>query len=57
MRAMKKDSTFHKVIQTQQALKDAEGFDWLKSTELAIHKLKFLLNQLFVKQALLDEKD
>ena len=52
MHAMKKDPTFRKVIQTQQELKDTEGFDWLESTELAIDKRKFLLNRLFVKQAL-----
>ena len=44
MRAMKKDPTFKKVIETQKELKDTEGFDWLESTELAIDKRKFLLN-------------
>ena len=44
MRAMKKDSTFLKVIETQKDLKDTEGFDWLESTELAIDKRKCLLN-------------
>ena len=38
MRAMKKDPTFKKVMETQKELKDTEGFDWLKSTELAIDK-------------------
>ena len=28
MRAMKKDSTFKKVTETQKELKDTEGFDW-----------------------------
>ena len=52
MRAMKKDSTFfRKVMETQKDLKDAEGFDWLESTELAIDKRKFLLNRLFGQQA------
>ena len=36
MRAMKKDYTFQKVMETQKDLKDADGFDWLESTELAI---------------------
>ena len=36
MRAMKKDSTFrnYKVIQTQQEVKDTEGFDWPESNKL-----------------------
>ena len=38
MRAMKKDPTFKKVMETQKELKDTEGFDWLESTELAIDK-------------------
>ena len=50
MHAMKKDSTFRKVMQTRQDLKDSEGYDWLESTELAVDKRKFLLNRLFVKQ-------
>ncbi|CAH3178530.1 unnamed protein product [Porites lobata] len=50
MRAMKKDITFKKVIETQKELKDTEGFDWLESTELAIDKPKFLLNRLYQKQ-------
>ena len=52
MHAMKKDSTFQKVMQTQKDLKDTEGFDWQESIELAIDKRKFLLNRLFVKQEL-----
>ena len=44
MRAMKKDYTFQKVMETQKDLKDTDGFDWLESTELAIYKRKFLLN-------------
>ena len=50
MHAMKKDSTLRKVMETQEDLKDTEGFDWLEPTELAIDKRKFLLNGLFVKQ-------
>ena len=50
MRAMKKDPTFKKVMETQKELKDTEGFDWLESTELAIDKRKFLLNRLYQKQ-------
>ena len=49
MRAMKKDYTLQKVMETQKDLKDTDGFDWLESKELAIVKQKFLLNRLFVK--------
>ena len=49
MRAMKKDPTFKKVMETQKELKDTEGFDWLESTELAIDQRKFLLNRLYEK--------
>ena len=38
MRAIKKDYTFQKVMETQKDLKDTDGFDWLESTELAIDK-------------------
>ena len=31
MRAMKKDPTFKKVMETQKDLKDSEGFDWLET--------------------------
>ena len=35
MRAMKKDPTLKKVMETEiKELKDSEGFDWLESTEL-----------------------
>ena len=50
MHAMKKGSTFQKVMQTQKELKDKEGSDWQESAELAIDKRKFLLNRSFVKQ-------
>ena len=30
MHAMKKDSTFRKVMETQRELKETEGFDWLE---------------------------
>ena len=57
MRAMKKDPTFKKVMETQKELKDTEGFDWLESTELAIDKRKFLLNRLYQKQPIPQAKD
>ena len=56
-RAMKKDTTFRKIMETQKDLKDTEGFDWLESTELAIDKRKFLLNRLFAKQAVIGDED
>ena len=55
MRAMKKDYTFLKVMETQKDLKD--GLDWLESTELAIDKRKFLLNRLFVEQPIPQDED
>lgn len=36
-RAMKKDCTFRKAMETQKELQDSEGFDFLESTELAIN--------------------
>ena len=57
MRAMKKDPTFKKVMETQKELKDTEGFDWLESTELAIDKRKFLLNRLYQKQPIPQDQD
>ena len=57
MRAMKKDPTFKKVMETQKELKDTEGFDWLESTELAIDKRKFLLNRLYQQQPIPQDED
>ena len=57
MRAMKKDPTFKKVMETQKELKDTEGFDWLESTELAIDKRKFLLNRLYEKRPIPQDQD
>ena len=33
MHAMKKDSTFRKVLETKNELKETESYDWLESTE------------------------
>ena len=57
MRAMKKDPTFKKVMETQKELKDTEGFDWLESTELAIDKQKFLLSRLYEKRPIPQDQD
>ena len=35
---MKKDYIFQKVMETQNDLKETDGFDWWESTELAIDK-------------------
>ena len=45
------------VLETSKDLKDAEGFDWLESTELGIDKRKFLLNRLFAKQDINREEE
>ena len=56
MRAMKKDPTFKKVIETQKELKDTEGFDGLPlpnhmyfETDFKIFKMYFqYLNTIFL---------
>ena len=57
MRAMEKDPTFKKVMETQKERKDSEGYDWLESTELAIDKWKFLVNRLYEKQPIPQDQD
>ena len=57
MRAMEKDPTFKKVMETQEERKNSEGYDWLESTELAIDKRKFLLNRLYEKQPTPQDQD
>ena len=58
MRAMKKDPTFQKVIETQREFKDTEGFDYLARIDrIAIDKRKFLLSGLFVTQSIPNDKD
>ena len=57
MRAMKKDPTFKKVMETQTELKGSEGFDWLESTELTIDNRKFLPNGLYEKQPFPRDQD
>ena len=57
LRAMKKDYTFQKVMKTQKDLKDMDGFNWLKSPELAIDKRKILVDRLFVKQSIPQDED
>ena len=58
MRAIKKDPTFQTVIETQREFKDAEGYDWLESTELDIDKHKFsVLDRLFVTQSIPNDEN
>ena len=58
MRAMKKDPTFKKVMETPKALKNSEGFDWSESTELdKLDKRKFLLNRMYEKQPIPQDQD
>ena len=49
MRAMKKDPTFRKLMETQEEVKDSE--------ELAIDKRKFLLNRLYEKRSIPRDED
>jgi len=49
MRAIKKDPTFRKLMETQEELKDSE--------ELAIDKRKFLLNRLYEKRPIPPDED
>ena len=44
-------------METPKELIGTEGFDWLKWTELAIDKQKFLLNQLYQKQLIPQDED
>ena len=57
MHAMKKDSTFKKVMETPKKLKDSEGFDWPESTVLANDKRKFLLIRLYENQPIPPDQD
>ena len=40
MRAVEKDPTFKKVMETQKERRKDSGYDWLESTELAICRVK-----------------
>ena len=57
MRAIKKDPTFKKVMETPKALNNSEGFGWSESIELAIDKRKFLLNRMYEKQPIPQDQD
>ena len=49
MRAMKKDYTFQKVMETQKDLKDTDGFDWLESYQNASVKLRRRYQMNFIR--------
>ena len=53
---LKRDRMYQKVMETKQHLIDTENFDWNEAIQTAIHKRKFLLNKLFVKQPLPEAK-
>jgi len=38
MRALKKDPIYREVVATRDKLMEEKGYDWLESTELAIHE-------------------
>ena len=47
IRALKKDPIYREVVATRDELMEEKGYDWLESTQLAIHERRFLLNRLF----------
>ena len=57
MRAMEKEPTFKKVMETQNERKHSEGHDWLESTELANDKRKFLLDRFYEEQPIPQDQD
>ena len=48
--ALKKDPIHKKAVATRDELMAEKGYDWLQSTQLAIHERRFLLNRLFKEQ-------
>ena len=50
MSALKNDPIYQEVVATRDELMEEQGYDWLESTELAIHERRFLLNRLFKEQ-------
>ena len=50
IRALKKDPIYREVVATRDELMEEKGYDWLESTQLAIHERRFLLNRLFKEQ-------
>ena len=50
IRTLKKDSIYQQVVATRDELMAEKGYDWLESTQLAIHDRRFLLNRLFKEQ-------
>ena len=50
IRALKKDPIYQEVVATRDKLMAEKGYDWLESTQLAIHERRFLLNALFKDQ-------
>ena len=50
IRALKKDPIYREVVATKDELMEETGYDWLESTQPAIHERRFLLNRLFKEQ-------
>ena len=50
IRALKKDPIYREVVATRDALMVEKRYEWLESTQLAIHERQFLLNRLFKEQ-------
>ena len=50
IRALQKDPIYREVVATRDELMEEKGYDWLESTQLAIHERQFLLNRLFKEQ-------
>ena len=48
--ALKKDPIYREVVATRDELMEEKGYDWLESTQLAIHERRFLLNRLLKEQ-------
>ena len=48
--ALKKDPIYREVVATRDELMEEKGYDWLESTQPAIHERRFLLNRLFKEQ-------
>ena len=50
IRALEKNPIYQKVVAPRDKFTEEKGYDWLESTELAIHERRFLLNRLFQEQ-------
>ena len=44
---LEKDPIYQKVVATRDKFMEGKGYDWLESTEVAIHERRLLLSRLF----------